>query len=127
MLCLGPTPEIALAQAVQALGAGCAVVVIAPDVAERTLPLSEAGLPIAAFDGVVELQSIAKLDNLAAVAASGVSDWTSDIRKALAARSGPITPLETQTVSPTRYFIERHLCIDTTAAGGNASLLASVN
>ena len=101
--------------------------VVAPDVAERALPLSEAGLPIAAFDGVIDLQCITTLDNLAVVAASGTSDWTSDIRNALAARTGPITPLETQTLSPTRYFIERHLCIDTTAAGGNASLLASVN
>ena len=24
-----------------------------------------------------------------------------------------------------RYVVERHLCIDTTAAGGNASLLAT--
>ncbi|MDC0434240.1 bifunctional proline dehydrogenase/L-glutamate gamma-semialdehyde dehydrogenase PutA [bacterium] len=127
VFCLGPTAEIALAQAVQALGAGCAVVVVAPDVAERVLPLSEAGLPIAAFDGVIDLQCITTLDKLAVVAASGTSDWTSDIRNALAARTGPITPLETQTLSPTRYFIERHLCIDTTAAGGNASLLASVN
>ena len=33
--------------------------------------------------------------------------------------------LETQTISPERYVVERHLCIDTTAAGGNASLLAT--
>ena len=38
---------------------------------------------------------------------------------------GPIVPLETQTISPERYVVERHLCIDTTAAGGNASLLAA--
>jgi RHH-type proline utilization regulon transcriptional repressor/proline dehydrogenase/delta 1-pyrroline-5-carboxylate dehydrogenase len=34
-------------------------------------------------------------------------------------------PLETALVSPERYVVERHLCIDTTAAGGNASLLAA--
>jgi RHH-type proline utilization regulon transcriptional repressor/proline dehydrogenase/delta 1-pyrroline-5-carboxylate dehydrogenase len=30
-------------------------------------------------------------------------------------------------IAPERYVLERHLCIDTTAAGGNASLLASVD
>jgi RHH-type proline utilization regulon transcriptional repressor/proline dehydrogenase/delta 1-pyrroline-5-carboxylate dehydrogenase len=28
-------------------------------------------------------------------------------------------------IDPERYVLERHLCIDTTAAGGNASLLAA--
>ena len=127
VLCLGPTAEIALAQAIQALSAGCAVVIVVPDITERTKPLLEAGLPVATFDGIVNPQDITLLNNVAVVAASGISDWTTDIHKALAARSGPIVSLETQTVAPTRYFIERHLCIDTTAAGGNASLLASVH
>ncbi len=59
------------------------------------------------------------------VAAAGASDWTWALRIALSRRDGPIIPLETQTVAPERYVVERHLCIDTTAAGGNASLLAS--
>ena len=33
--------------------------------------------------------------------------------------------LVTELIGPERYVAERHLCIDTTAAGGNASLLAS--
>ena len=33
-------------------------------------------------------------------------------------------PLVTER-DPARYVFERHLCIDTTAAGGNASLLAA--
>ena len=34
-------------------------------------------------------------------------------------------PLVTGLVDAERYCLERHLCIDTTAAGGNASLLAA--
>jgi RHH-type proline utilization regulon transcriptional repressor/proline dehydrogenase/delta 1-pyrroline-5-carboxylate dehydrogenase len=47
------------------------------------------------------------------------------LRIALAGRDGAIVPLETRTIAPERYVVERHLCIDTTAAGGNASLLAT--
>ncbi|MFN6924438.1 MAG: hypothetical protein ACK4P8_02205, partial [Tabrizicola sp.] len=44
--------------------------------------------------------------------------------QALAARPGPILPL---IAMPDRghVAIERHLCIDTTASGGNAQLLAA--
>ena len=34
-------------------------------------------------------------------------------------------PLVTGVIDAERYALERHLCIDTTAAGGNASLLAA--
>ena len=53
------------------------------------------------------------------------ADWTRALRNALAARTGAIIPLETAIIGPSRYVVERHLCIDTTAAGGNASLLAA--
>jgi RHH-type proline utilization regulon transcriptional repressor/proline dehydrogenase/delta 1-pyrroline-5-carboxylate dehydrogenase len=33
----------------------------------------------------------------------------------------------TQAISPWSYFVERALCVDTTAAGGNAQLLASAD
>ena len=124
VLCLGPTAELALAQAVQALGAGCAVALVA-DGAAAARPLIEAGAPVAALDGSVAAESLTKLKGIAAVAAAGASDWTRELRVALAARKGPIVPLETAVIAPERYVVERHLCIDTTAAGGNASLLAT--
>tara|TARA_A100001037_G_scaffold264370_1_gene255172 strand:- start:2799 stop:3002 length:204 start_codon:yes stop_codon:yes gene_type:complete len=46
------------------------------------------------------------------------------IRMSLATRNGEIIPLITEVVAPHRYIVERHLCVDTTAAGGNTSLLA---
>ncbi|WP_254275238.1 bifunctional proline dehydrogenase/L-glutamate gamma-semialdehyde dehydrogenase PutA [Halomonas sp. 3H] len=125
VLCLGPTLEIAIAQAVQALGAGCAAVLVVPGATQAVQPLVEAGAPAAALDGSLEAETLTRVEGIAAVAAAGASDWTRELRVALAGREGAIVPLETQTIAPERYVVERHLCIDTTAAGGNASLLAT--
>ena len=125
ILCLGPTAEIGLAQCVQALGAGCGVVLIAPDAEAAAMPLLDAGAPLIVINGSVNATALSDLGGLAAVAAAGVSEWTTTLRRALADRAGMIVPLETQTICPERYVTERHLCIDVTAAGGNASLLNS--
>ena len=45
---------------------------------------------------------------------------------ALARRPGPILPLVTSLPDAGHALLERHLCVDTTAAGGNAALLAEV-
>jgi RHH-type proline utilization regulon transcriptional repressor/proline dehydrogenase/delta 1-pyrroline-5-carboxylate dehydrogenase len=57
--------------------------------------------------------------------------WSNDedlsaAKQALAKRNGPIIPLITTEDLQNYCVIERHICIDTTAAGGNASLLAGV-
>lgn len=49
------------------------------------------------------------------------------IRQQLAATSGPLLPLLNSTEDSSRFLLERHICIDTTAAGGNASLLGSTS
>lgn len=59
----------------------------------------------------------------------GVLWWGDDetgraIALALAERPGPIIPLITGYPDPAHVLHERHLCVDTTAAGGNASLLS---
>ncbi|TKZ21508.1 bifunctional proline dehydrogenase/L-glutamate gamma-semialdehyde dehydrogenase PutA [Shimia litoralis] len=46
--------------------------------------------------------------------------------QALAQRSGPILPLITGLPDTARAVGERHICVDTTAAGGNAALLGGV-
>ena len=38
-----------------------------------------------------------------------------------------LVQLVTERVAPERYVLERHLCVDTTAAGGNATLIAAVS
>ena len=127
VLCLGPTPEIALAQAAQALAAGCGVVIAVPGAGDAVRPLATIGAPVAALDGTVEAASLTALDGLAAVAAAGRSDWTAGLRRALAAATRAASCRSRRRSSARRASsLERHLCIDTTAAGGNASLLAAV-
>ena len=123
VLCLGAGGPLALAQAVQALAAGNAVLAVAEGASAALAPL--VGLPVVAFDGQAEPEALGALPGLALVAASGPEDWLRALRVALARREGPIVPLETAAIAPERYAVERHLCIDTTAAGGNASLLAA--
>ncbi len=124
-LCLGPTLDIAVAQAVQALGAGSPAVLVARGAVQAVKPLIDAGAPAAGLDGSIEADTLAAVRGIDTVSAAGDSDWTRELRIALAKRDGAVVSLETQTISPERYVVERHLCIDTTAAGGNASLLAT--
>jgi RHH-type proline utilization regulon transcriptional repressor/proline dehydrogenase/delta 1-pyrroline-5-carboxylate dehydrogenase len=103
VLCLGPGAEAAAAQAAAARAAGCPAVE-APGVDPEALR-DLAPLAIVAFDGDV-------------VAARSY-------REALAARPGPILPLARRAELHGLCRLERHLCIDTTASGGNATLLAA--
>ncbi|MFO1143358.1 MAG: bifunctional proline dehydrogenase/L-glutamate gamma-semialdehyde dehydrogenase PutA [Amaricoccus sp.] len=122
VLCLGAGPEAVLAQALQALAAGNAVLAVAAGAPAALAALSR--MPVTAIDGRIEPASVGDLPELALVAATGPEAWLRALRQALAGRTGPIVPLETAVIAPERYVVERHLCIDTTAAGGNASLLA---
>lgn len=70
------------------------------------------------------LNGAARVD---AVMATGTTDNLRPVRQALAARPGPIVPLLTSPADICGLISERTLCIDTTAAGGNASLLAEVS
>ena len=125
VLCLGLSTEAAMAQAVQALATGNSVVAVAPKIKSAIGPLIEAGMPVVGIDGVADLGAIETLA-MDAVAATGSADDLTPIRRALAARNGPILPLISDRISPALYASERALCIDTTAAGGNTALLARV-
>jgi len=46
---------------------------------------------------------------------------------ALARRAGPILPLITGLPDTGHALLERHVCVDTTAAGGNAELLGGMS
>ncbi|MBF9032007.1 hypothetical protein HKCCE3408_16530, partial [Rhodobacterales bacterium HKCCE3408] len=98
--------EAAAAQARAARAVGC--------------PALEHG---AALDPDV-LESAGPLD---AVIWWGDEDDARAIRQALARREGAILPLVTEADPAPRLILERHLCIDTTAAGGNATLLTAAS
>ena len=76
------------------------------------------------LDGRVIPDTLATVDGIAAVACGADREVLAAMRAALARRPGPIVPLITEPDARERYVLERHVCVDTTAAGGNASLLA---
>ncbi len=124
VLCLGPDADTLLAQAIQALAAGNAVLAVAPGAPAVLSSLTGKGLPLAAIDGrpdPVEARSL----QVDVVAFSGTPEATGIVRKVIAERRGPIVPLITEVLYPAAYAHERGVCVDTTAAGGNATLLAS--
>ncbi len=106
LICAGPGPATAAAQraAVEALGGQAVCAGGALD------PSALAGLP--PFGGLL---------------------WWGDAQTgrayalALAERPGPIVPLVTGRPDTAHACLERHLCVDTTAAGGNAGLLAGAD
>jgi RHH-type proline utilization regulon transcriptional repressor/proline dehydrogenase/delta 1-pyrroline-5-carboxylate dehydrogenase len=124
VLCLGTGAEAVRAQALVALALGNAVLAVADGAVAALAPLAAARLPVTALDGQVPPEVLAALPDLALVAANGPVDWLRALRVALSRRKGAIVPLETA-LAAERFVVERHLCIDTTAAGGNASLLAA--
>ena len=126
VLCLGPGAAVAKAQAATALDAGNAVVVVAQG-ATAALASLAAEPRIAILDGRLDPETLAAVDGIAAVACSADRGVLAAMRKALARRPGPILPLITEPTAAERYVLERHVCADTTAAGGNASLLAQAD
>jgi RHH-type proline utilization regulon transcriptional repressor/proline dehydrogenase/delta 1-pyrroline-5-carboxylate dehydrogenase len=108
VLCLGPSADEALLQASRARALGCNAVAVAPGVREG-------------LDGVVDADDVAQVTDLDAVVC-----WSSqagDIRRSLADRDGPIVPVLAAADFERWLCVERHVCIDTTAAGGNAELM----
>ncbi len=124
VLCLGPDADTLLAQAVQALAAGNAALAVAPGASSALAALTGKGMPVAALDARVDRADLAALP-VDVVAFSGRREEAHALRRALAERSGPIVPLVTEVLYPAAYAHERAVCVDTTAAGGNASLLAA--
>lgn len=103
LLCLGPGAEAASQQAktVKALG-GRAVI----------------------CEGKVPPDTLTDLPEFGGAIWWGPEAEARSYAEALADRSGPIIPLITGQPDAAHVLLERHLCVDTTAAGGNASLLA---
>ena len=102
LLCLGPGAEAAKAQAeaIQALG----------------------GTAIRA-EGALDLHRLENLQGFSGVLWWGNADTARQIERHLSHRDGPILPLIPGMPDRTRVIAERHVCVDTTAAGGNAALL----
>jgi RHH-type proline utilization regulon transcriptional repressor/proline dehydrogenase/delta 1-pyrroline-5-carboxylate dehydrogenase len=124
VLCLGPDAETLLDQTVQALAAGNTVIAVAPGARAALQPLAGKGLPLSVEEGRIDPEALATLA-VDAVASNAGDTELRDIRQALARRSGSIIRLVAERIDPAAYVHERSICVDTTAAGGNASLLAA--
>jgi RHH-type proline utilization regulon transcriptional repressor/proline dehydrogenase/delta 1-pyrroline-5-carboxylate dehydrogenase len=105
ILCLGPSAATALAQAeaVRALGGHA---VEAPG---------------------LDPQALMRLGGFSAAIWWGDEAGARLRAKALSQRKGPILPLIGTLPDTGHAMLERHVCIDTTASGGNAQLLAEVS
>ncbi|CAM3330621.1 bifunctional proline dehydrogenase/L-glutamate gamma-semialdehyde dehydrogenase PutA [Paracoccus nototheniae] len=103
ILCMGPGAAAAAAQA-DAITQGGGQAVVA--------------------QGALRADQMAKLPDLAGVLWWGDAATARALALALADRPGPLVALITALPDRAHLCHERHLCVDTTAAGGNAALLA---
>lgn len=102
VLCLGPGPQAEAAQAAAVASLG--------------------GHPVQA-GGAVPPAWLETAPGLSAVLWWGDEGQGRALAQALSRRAGPILPLITAMPDAGHVLTERHLCIDTTASGGNAQLL----
>lgn len=110
-------------QLVQALAVGNHVVVVRPpEMGKRLESLQKAGAPIGTLKGEVELQALVE-GPIDVVAFAGQKQDLGSLRRAIADRSGAILSFVIDKISPESFCYERSVCIDTTATGGNVSLL----
>ncbi|MGJ8623981.1 MAG: bifunctional proline dehydrogenase/L-glutamate gamma-semialdehyde dehydrogenase PutA [Yoonia sp.] len=77
-------------------------------------------------EGSLAPDALTDLSPLAGVVWWGDTETGRAIEQALSTRIGPITALITSHPDAAHVLHERHVCVDTTAAGGNAELLAEV-
>ncbi len=76
--------------------------------------------------GNITPDQLTSLQPIAGVIWWGDNETARAIEQALSQREGPIIPLITGMPDAGHALKEKHVCIDTTAAGGNATLLAQV-
>jgi RHH-type proline utilization regulon transcriptional repressor/proline dehydrogenase/delta 1-pyrroline-5-carboxylate dehydrogenase len=126
IVCTGVTDRQAIAFAYRALSEGNKVVLVSPNATKLMASSIKDGLPVAAIDGIVQCRCFSQVKGIDAVAVQAGESYIKLLKEALAKRERAILPVITNANAWERFVIERHLCIDTTAAGGNATLIASV-
>lgn len=114
VLCLGEALEQAKKQADVVEQCGALPLIICPGARGAN-----------AIGGYLPAEHLEKLQGFSAVALCGTHERLCEAKQALAQRAGAILPLINDLEQLKHACVyERHVCIDTTAAGGNASLLA---
>ncbi|MBJ3763958.1 bifunctional proline dehydrogenase/L-glutamate gamma-semialdehyde dehydrogenase PutA [Maribius pontilimi] len=75
---------------------------------------------------VTDLPDLSQVPEFGSAVWWGDEDTARTLAKQLAQRDGPLLRLVTGSITVPDVMHERHLCVDTTASGGNAALLAQV-
>ncbi len=120
-----------IAQTVQSIWLGNATIMAGPGATVHATQLSEWLSPYAtgslqACDiSIQDALELIKDVDIDAVAIAPTARTLQSLRSALASRTGPIVSVATTLFDISPLVSEKSLCIDTTAAGGNASLLAA--
>jgi RHH-type proline utilization regulon transcriptional repressor/proline dehydrogenase/delta 1-pyrroline-5-carboxylate dehydrogenase len=129
VLCLGHDVETSLILSLSALSQGNSVVLVTAESAGAQFTAlaksaAQLAIPFIVLNGEIEPATLTQLANVEALASDALTDTLREYRCALAARSGALIPLINE-ASAERFVLERHLCVDTTAAGGNTSLMSN--
>ncbi|MBO9477555.1 bifunctional proline dehydrogenase/L-glutamate gamma-semialdehyde dehydrogenase PutA [Shimia sp. R11_0] len=103
LLCMGPGADTAADQAAKVTALGGRAVVAS---------------------GALAAEALTTLNGFSGLLWWGDAATARSYEQALAERSGPILPVITGLPDAARVVGERHVCVDTTAAGGNAALLS---
>ncbi len=125
VLCLGPDAESLTHQVVLALAVGNGVIAVGQGAEKLAMKLRRLAAPIVALEGHLATGALRELQGVDAIAAHHSEEELKEMKAELAERDGALMQLIMERNQPERYQLERHLCIDTTASGGNASLLAA--
>ena len=113
VLCLGPGAEEAALQARAVRASGAAAVIVAPGAKGEN-----------ALGGAVTPEVLTRIAHISAVCYNAGGGEARALRQALAVREGAIVPLISTEEAAARAVVERHLCVNTAAAGGDAALLS---
>lgn len=126
ILCYG---EESLEHAAMALLTGNAVIILGAseesyEFVEAIVALDFPENLVQVLDAEMTAELVENASPLAGIAISEGGPGVRELRVALSRRSGAILPMITDCDSWQDYVIERAICIDTTASGGNTALLA---
>ena len=113
VLCLGVDLESAQEQARIAINNGCQPLIVCPSAKGEN-----------SIDGFLPRELLTALNGFSLVALWSDDNDVSKTRYSLALREGRIIPLVCDSSLGNACRVERHVCVDITAAGGNTALLA---
>ena len=94
--------------------------------AEQARAVTDLGGVAVQATGEIDPEALVSLAGLSGAIWWGDADTARSYAQALSKREGPIMPLITGMPDTGHALHERHVCVDTTAAGGNAELLGGM-